>query len=138
MGHFLKKVSKMKFLLFVLFLVSNAANVCSENFCRACSLIHDSHPFCQKIAKSKCCDAWLYDNEHSLVPSANDQNFAEQASSVPEIFEEKKGAHFTSIDITVICLSLVFFVLLACKLERIIARIMKKKKTQKYGKNYLR
>ena len=131
--------TKMKFLLVVklLFLVSTAAttSVCSEDICRACSMIHASHPFCQKIAKSKCCEAWLNENHHSLVPSANHQDFDKQMTSVPEIFEEKEAAHFTVSNITVMCLSLVAFVMLVCKLERIIARIVKTKSSDKYDKN---
>ena len=130
----------MKFLVLVFFLVSKAAatSVCSEDLCRACSMIHDSHPFCKKISKSKCCDASLYSNQHSLVPSANEQNFDEQISSVPEIFEEKEGSHFTVADIAAICLSLVLFVILVCKLERVIATIVKKKPTNKFYEKYQR
>ena len=134
-----RKSEKMNFLLVVSFpflvSIAVATSVCSEDICRACSMIDDSHPFCQKMAASKCCDAWLNENHHSLVPSANEEDFAKQMTSVPEIFEEKEGAQFTVSNITVMCLSLVAFVMLVCKLERIIARIMKKKPSEKYYKD---
>ena len=69
------------------------------------------------------------------IQTVSQDVFDKQMTSVPEIFEEKEATHFTVSNITVMCLSLVAFVMLVCKLERIIATIVTRKPADKYNKN---
>ncbi|CAG5103110.1 Oidioi.mRNA.OKI2018_I69.chr1.g620.t1.cds [Oikopleura dioica] len=118
------------------FAIAAASQICTENFCRACSLIDGNHHFCRQIQKSKCCEAWGMKSHHSLVPSATEKAFVEVET--PEIFQEKEGSTFSKMNILVICFSFVIFVVFIIQLERIIENIVKKPKAHMEDKFYLR